>query len=89
MSKELVQFLQGLSIGMGNIQGEVGSIISLVENLCQQYDEWAKQNPDVSRSEVFKALARDLQILYQTCKFISHDCVDVQHSISECDKALN
>ena len=84
-----IGFLKELDFEIEKILNDSESIIFLTEQLYKRYNDWLEDNPDISRSEGFKNLGKDIRTLYQTCKFINTDCYDIRHSITDCQTDLN
>lgn len=84
-----ISFLKELDMDIANILNQSEHIVTLTEHLFEKYNDWLDANPDISRSEGFKNLEKDIRTLYQTCKFLGNDCLDVRHSISDCGVELN
>jgi hypothetical protein len=82
-------FLKELNAEVEKILSDSEHIVFLAEQLYKRYDQWIEENPDISRSESFKNLEKDIRALYQTSTFMSQDCVDVRHSIAQCLVELN
>lgn len=87
--QKAITFLKELDFEVGQVLNDSESLLFLAERLYKTFDEWIEQNPDISRSEGFKGLEKDIKALYQTCKFLIKDCVDIRHSISDCGVELN
>jgi len=87
--QKAINFLKELDFEVGQVLNDSESIMFLAERLYKTFDEWIEQNPDISRSESFKGLEKDIRALYQTCKFLTKDCLDIRHSISDCSVELN
>ena len=87
--QKAINFLKELDFEVGQILNDSESIMFLAERLYKTFDEWMEQNPDVSRSEGFKGLRKDIRALYQTCNFLVKDCVDIRHSLSDCSVELS
>ena len=84
-----ISFLKELDGDIVDILNEVEPVVVLVEQLYRKYNDWLESNLDISRSEGFKALEKDIKSLQQTCKFLNNDCLDVRHSISDCSVECN
>lgn len=87
--QKAITFLKELDFEVGQILNDSESIMFLAERLYKTFDEWIEENPDISRSEGFKGLEKDIKALYQTCNFLTKDCLDIRHSISDCGVELN
>ena len=87
--QKAITFLKELDFEVGQVLNDSESIMFLTERLYKTFDEWIEQNPDISRSEAFKGLEKDIRALYQTCNFLVKDCLDIRHSISDCGVELN
>ena len=84
-----VQFLKELEAEALNILEDSENIALLTERRYKKYNDFLEMNEDIARSEAFRVLEKDIRTLYQTCKFISSDCADVRHSITDCGVGLN
>ena len=84
-----IGFLKELDMAVADILNESQHILSLVEQLYRTYNDWVDANIDISRSEGFKNLEKDIKSLVQTCKFLENDSLDVRHSISDCSVEHN
>jgi hypothetical protein len=87
--QKAITFLKDLDSEVEQLFNGSEAIIFLAECLYKMFDEWIEQNPDISRSEAFKGLEKDIRALYQTCNFLVKDCLDIRHSISDCSIELN
>jgi len=84
-----VHFLKELRTEVEKILNDAEHIAFLAKQLYKRYNEWIETNPDISRSESFKNLAKDIVSLSHTCAFVAQDCEDVRQSIVDCDTELN
>jgi hypothetical protein len=87
--QKAITFLKELDSEVEQFFNDSETIIFLAERLYKMLNEWIEQNPDISRSEGFKGLEKDIRALYQTCNFLVKDCLDIRHSISDCGVELN
>lgn len=87
--QQAISFLKELDKQVEAILNDSESIILLVKRIYDCFDEWLEQNPDISRTEGFRNLEKDVRTLFQTCRFITKDCVDIRHSINDCSVELN
>lgn len=86
---QTAHFLKELNAEVEKILSDTEHVAFLAKQLYKRYDEWVEANPDISRSESFKNLEKDIKLLYQTCTFVAQDCVDVRQSIVDCNTELN
>ncbi len=87
--KMAIAFLKEMNLEAQQILNEAEHLSLLVEQLHKKYSEFIEKNPDLTRSEAFKILEKDLKNLQQTCRFVSNDCKDICHGISDCGVELN
>ena len=87
--KYAIAFLKEMLLKIDGILKEAQDISVALERLYKEYVQFIEENQDISHLEAFKNLEKDLRNLYQTCKFIPNDCMDVKHSIAECSVELN
>ena len=86
---QAVYFLKELGTEVEKILTDAEHIAFLAKQLYKRYNEWVEINPDISRSESFKNLEKDIISLSHTCAFVAQDCEDVRQSIVDCDTELN
>ena len=86
---QAVNFLKELRTEVEKILGDSEHIAFLAKQLYKRYKEWVETNLDISRSESFKNLEKDIMSLSHTCAFVAQDCEDVRQSIVDCDTELN
>ena len=87
--QQAISFLKRLDAEVEQLLNDSEGIIFLAERLYRRFEQWVEQNPDVSRSEGFKNLEKDIRTLFQTCQFVAKDCIDARHSIVDCSTELN
>jgi len=80
----VINLLKELDFEVGQILEDAESLMFMVERLYKTFDVWIEENPDVSRSAAFKGLSKDIVALYKTSSFLTKDCLDIRHSISDC-----
>ena len=86
---QAIPFLKQLRTEVEKILGDSEHIAFLAKQLYKRYNEWVEINPDISRSESFKNLEKDIVSLSHTCAFVAQDCEDVRQAIVDCDTELN
>ena len=86
---DTISFLKEVDKEVETIFSHAKSIAFIAEGLYESFEEWLEQNFDVSHLESFKSLEKDIRGLFQSCRFLPNDCLDVRHSINDCGVELN
>lgn len=69
--RKAITFLKELDLEMGQFFNDSEPMLFLAERLYKNFDAWIEENPDISRSEGFKGLRKDIKSLYQTCNLFN------------------
>ena len=71
--KLAITFLKEMYSDIEKILNNSEQLLFLVESIYKKYGGFVELNPDVTRSEAFKALGNDLRNLYRACGVICNE----------------